>query len=75
MEKLDSGNGVVIDPWALLSEIGEIKKLGVNVTPKNFMISSHHLFYLFIKKWMKYERMQRQRKIGTTRRELGMLRR
>ena len=33
------GNGVVIDPWALLNEIDEIKKKGVDVTPDNFMIS------------------------------------
>ena len=33
------GNGVVIDPWALLSEIDEIKKQNIVVTPKNFMIS------------------------------------
>ena len=33
------GNGVVIDPWALLSEIKEIKKKGINVPPENFMIS------------------------------------
>ena len=26
------GNGVVIDPWALLDEIKEIKKKGINVT-------------------------------------------
>ena len=32
-------NGVVIDPWALLSEIDEIKKQGIEVTPENFMIS------------------------------------
>ena len=33
------GNGVVIDPWALLSEIEDIKKQGVDVTSENFMIS------------------------------------
>ena len=33
------GNGVVIDPWALLNEIKEIKKLGIIVKPENFMIS------------------------------------
>ena len=33
------GNGVVIDPWALLNEIEEIKKQGVDVSPQNFMIS------------------------------------
>ena len=26
------GNGVVVDPWALLDEINEIKQKGVNVT-------------------------------------------
>ena len=33
------GNGVAIDPWALLDEIKEIKKKGINVSPENFMIS------------------------------------
>ena len=52
------GNGVVIDPWALLKEIEDIKKQGVDVTPDNFMISeSHPLYYPFIKRWMRSERM------------------
>jgi adenylosuccinate synthase len=29
------GNGVVIDPWALLSEINDIKKQDVNVTQRD----------------------------------------
>ena len=29
------GNGVVIDPWALLNEIKEIDKLGVKINNKN----------------------------------------
>ena len=33
------GNGVVIDTWALLDEIKEIKKKEKNVTPENLMIS------------------------------------
>ena len=33
------GNGVVIDPWALLDEINEIRKKGINITPKNLIIS------------------------------------
>ena len=33
------GNGVVIDPWALLEEIEEIKKKGVDVNEKNLIIS------------------------------------
>jgi hypothetical protein len=28
------GNGVVVDPWALLNEINEIAKLGIHVTPE-----------------------------------------
>ncbi|MBJ56942.1 MAG: adenylosuccinate synthase, partial [Rickettsiales bacterium] len=33
------GNGVVVDPWALLEEIKEIKSKGVEVNTKNFIIS------------------------------------
>ena len=33
------GNGVVVDPWALLDEIKEIGEKGVNVNSENFMIS------------------------------------
>ncbi len=33
------GNGVVVDPWALLEEIDEIKSKGVNVSTDNFIIS------------------------------------
>ena len=33
------GNGVVIDPWALLDEIEQIKKLGIKITNKNLYIA------------------------------------
>ena len=33
------GNGVVVDPWALLEEIEEIKSKGVEVNVDNFIIS------------------------------------
>ena len=33
------GNGVVVDPWALLEEIKEIKSKGVKVNVDNFIIS------------------------------------
>ena len=33
------GNGVVIDPWALIEEINEIKSKGVRVDIDNFIIS------------------------------------
>ena len=35
------GNGVVLDPWALLAEIGRLKELGVAVTPANLMIAEN----------------------------------
>ena len=33
------GNGVVVDPWALLDEIKEIKLQGVEITQKNLILS------------------------------------
>ena len=33
------GNGVVVDPWALLEEIKEIKSKGVDVNTDNFIVS------------------------------------
>ena len=33
------GNGVVIDPWALLEEIDEIKSKGIKVSIENLIIS------------------------------------
>ena len=33
------GNGVVVDPWALIEEINEIRTKGVKVEVNNFIIS------------------------------------
>ena len=35
------GNGVVVDPWALLEEIEEIKSKGVEVNVNNFITVSY----------------------------------
>ena len=35
------GNGVVIDPWALLDEIKQIEKLGIKVSNKNLYIAEN----------------------------------
>ena len=35
------GNGVVIDPWALLDEIKQIKKLGIKITKNNLYIAEN----------------------------------
>ena len=67
------GNGVVIDPWALLEEIEEIKKKEVNVTPDNFMISESASLILPFHKEMDEIREDAagKGKIGTTRRGIG----
>ena len=67
------GNGVVIDPWALISEIEEIKKKGINITPQNFMISESASLILPFHQEMDEIREDAagKEKIGTTRRGIG----
>ena len=67
------GNGVVIDPWALLNEMEEIKKLGVEVNPDNFMISESASLILPFHQEMDEIREDAagKGKIGTTRRGIG----
>ena len=35
------GNGVVLDPWALLEEIARLEGQGVRITPENLMIAEN----------------------------------
>jgi len=67
------GNGVVIDPWALLDEIKEIKKKGIIVNPENFMISESASLILPFHQEMDEIREDAagKGKIGTTRRGIG----
>ncbi len=67
------GNGVVIDPWALLDEIKEIKNKGINVTEDNFMISESASLILPFHQEMDEIREDTagKSKIGTTRRGIG----
>ena len=67
------GNGVVIDPWALLEEIKEIGSKGVNVDVNNFIISeSANLILPFHKEMDEIrEDAAGKGKIGTTRRGIG----
>ena len=67
------GNGVVIDPWALLDEIKDIKKQGINVTSENFMISESASLILPFHREMDEIREDAagKEKIGTTRRGIG----
>ena len=67
------GNGVVVDPWALLDEIEEIKSKGVEVSSKNLIISeSANLILPFHKEMDEIrEDAAGKAKIGTTRRGIG----
>ena len=67
------GNGVVVDPWALLDEIDEIKSKSVQVTPDNLIISeSANLILPFHKEMDEIrEDAAGKAKIGTTRRGIG----
>ena len=67
------GNGVVIDPWALLEEIKEINSKGVNVDEKNLIISEAANLILPFHKEMDEIREDAagNSKIGTTRRGIG----
>ena len=64
---------MVIDPWALINEIKDIKKQGINVTPKNFMISESASLILPFHQEMDEIREDAagKKKIGTTRRGIG----
>ena len=67
------GNGVVVDPWALLEEIKEIKEKGVDVNTENFMISEAANLILPFHREMDEIREDAagKEKIGTTRRGIG----
>ena len=67
------GNGVVIDPWALLDEIKEISSKGVKISTENFIISeSANLILPFHKEMDEIrEDAAGKGKIGTTRRGIG----
>ena len=67
------GNGVVVDPWALLDEIEEIKSKGVDVSQKNLIISEAASLILPFHREMDEIREDAagKAKIGTTRRGIG----
>tara|TARA_B100001057_G_scaffold438198_1_gene470549 strand:- start:1024 stop:2316 length:1293 start_codon:yes stop_codon:yes gene_type:complete len=67
------GNGVVVDPWALLDEIKEIKLKGVQINEKNLIISEAANLILPFHREMDEIREDAagKGKIGTTRRGIG----
>ena len=67
------GNGVVVDPWALLEEIKNIKDKGILVNEKNLILSEAATLILPFHKEMDQIREDKagKNKIGTTRRGIG----
>ncbi len=67
------GNGVVVDPWALLDEIDEIKAKNIKIDVNNFILSeSANLILPFHKEMDELREDSAGRsKIGTTRRGIG----
>ena len=67
------GNGVVVDPWALLEEIKEIKSKGIEISEKNLILSEAANLILPFHREMDEIREDTagKAKIGTTRRGIG----
>jgi adenylosuccinate synthase len=65
------GNGVVIDPQALLNEIATLKSQGVTVTPENLRIAENAILILPLHQELDAHRESGTSKIGTTKRGIG----
>ena len=67
------GNGVVIDPWALLEEIKEINSKGISLNKNNFIIAESASLILPFHRDLDEIREDTSKKnmIGTTRRGIG----
>ncbi len=67
------GNGVVIDPWALLKEMATIREQGVKISSENLLISETATLILPVHRMMDeaLERARGNSKIGTTKRGIG----
>ncbi len=67
------GNGVVVDPWALLDEIGRISKQGVAITPDVLALADNACLILPLHRDLDLirENASEAGKIGTTGRGIG----
>ena len=67
------GNGVVLDPWALLDEIEKVSKQGVEISTTNFVIAENTPLILPIHQDLDKirEKAAGKSKIGTTGRGIG----
>ncbi len=67
------GNGVVVDPWALLDEIERLKGQGVSVTPDNLRLAENCALILPLHRELDEmrETSNAASRIGTTKRGIG----
>ena len=67
------GAGVVVDPWALLSEIETVRELGVAVSPETLLLADNATLILAVHRQIDKAReaLRGERKIGTTGRGIG----
>src|SRR5579862_8926448 len=67
------GNGVVVDPWALLAEIGRLKEQGVAVTPDNLVVAENATLILPLQRDLDIARETSNslQALGTTKRGIG----
>jgi adenylosuccinate synthase len=65
------GNGVVVDPHALATEIDRLKEQGVAVTPDNLRIAENATLILSLHRELEAIRESGAARIGTTKRGIG----
>jgi adenylosuccinate synthase len=67
------GNGVVVDPWALLAEIDTMRGKGLDISPKNLRLADNAALILPSHGALDRAREERRgdKKIGTTGRGIG----
>ena len=67
------GNGVVVDPWALMDEIDAIGRMGVEITPANLCVADNACLILPMHPLVDRAReaARGNQKIGTTGRGIG----
>jgi adenylosuccinate synthase len=67
------GNGVVVDPWALLAEIAKIEAQGVSVTPDSLIVAENATLILPLHRELDVARETANsvQALGTTKRGIG----
>src|ERR1044071_9222072 len=67
------GNGVVVDPWALMKEIEDVRAQGVEISPENLMVADNANLILPVHSAVDkaMEKARGNNPIGTTGRGIG----